>query len=61
LLQDIRSSGMLRSVDSYRSDRISCPETSVNNYQPIPSNNPEEQRAHLRCGESLESRKYLPD
>jgi len=53
LLTDIRSSGMLRRVDSYRLNRIGCPETSVNNYQPMPSNNPEERRAHLSVGGSL--------
>jgi len=52
---------MLHRVDSYRLYRIDCPETSVNNYQPMPSNNPEEQTAHLNRGGGLESRKYLPD
>jgi hypothetical protein len=52
---------MLRHIDSCRLDRIDFHEMSVNNYQLMPSNNPEEQTAHLSRGGGLESRKYLPD
>jgi hypothetical protein len=34
-----------------------CPETSVNNYESILHNIPEDRRSHLHSGESLKSRR----